>query len=61
MHSLFYFLVLGLHLEVPRLELESELQSELQFPAYVTATTPDLSHASVTYTTAWGKAESLTN
>ena len=57
MHSLFYFLFLGLHLEVPRLELESELQ----FPAYVTATTPDLSRASVTYTTDRGKAEFLTN
>ena len=55
---LFFFLGQYLqHVEVPRLEAESELQ----LPAYTTATAAqDLSHASATYTTARSSAGSLT-
>ena len=56
----FFICFLGLHLwhmEVPRLGVESELQ----LPAYTTATgTQDL-RQSVTYTTAHSKARSLTH
>ena len=58
----FVVVLLGLylqHIEVPRLEV----QSELQLPAYTTATAiPDPScGVSVTYTTAHGNTRSLTH
>ena len=45
------------HMEVPRLRVESELQ----LPAYTTATATQIWAASVTYTTAQGNAGSLTH
>ena len=56
-----YLLVfLGLHLrhtKVPRLGVESELQP----PAYTTATAEQIQATSATYTTAHGDAGSLTH